>query len=177
MSPTIFGIVNITEDSFSDGGRYLTTEAALTHARKLARDGAAVLDLGAAYLVPVDANSNGIADAWEAQYFPGGMSSKDADDDHDNFSNYKEWLAGTSPNDSQSALIVRNVQVGSGFTFSWPTVAGRTYRVSATNVLFAASSWPVIAGPWEAVVGQTNMQWTDTGTATNRFYRIELVLP
>jgi dihydropteroate synthase type 2 len=46
--PTTLGIVNITEDSFSDGGRYLATEAALAQARKLATDGASVLDLGAA---------------------------------------------------------------------------------------------------------------------------------
>ncbi|HEX7725968.1 MAG TPA: dihydropteroate synthase, partial [Rhizomicrobium sp.] len=33
-----FGIVNITEDSFSDGGRYLLAEAAIAHARELSRD-------------------------------------------------------------------------------------------------------------------------------------------
>jgi dihydropteroate synthase type 2 len=48
MNPLIFGIVNITEDSFSDGGRYLATETALAHARTLAKVGASVLDLGAA---------------------------------------------------------------------------------------------------------------------------------
>ena len=48
MSLSILGIVNLTEDSFSDGGRYLATEAALAHARKLAKDGASILDLGAA---------------------------------------------------------------------------------------------------------------------------------
>lgn len=48
MHPVIFGIVNITEDSFSDGGLFLSPEAALAHARKLADDGADVLDLGAA---------------------------------------------------------------------------------------------------------------------------------
>lgn len=46
--PTILGIVNITEDSFSDGGRFLSPEAALAQARKLVKDGATVLDLGAA---------------------------------------------------------------------------------------------------------------------------------
>ena len=56
MSPSILGIVNITEDSFSDGGRYLAAEAALAHARKLAKDGAAVVDLGAAASNP-DAKS------------------------------------------------------------------------------------------------------------------------
>src|SRR5580765_3728659 len=44
----IFGIVNITADSFSDGGRYLAAEAAIAHARKLAGHGADVVDLGAA---------------------------------------------------------------------------------------------------------------------------------
>src|ERR1700761_5641756 len=43
----ILGIVNITEDSFSDGGKYLTADAAIAHARALAKD-ADILDLGAA---------------------------------------------------------------------------------------------------------------------------------
>jgi len=46
--PVILGIVNITRDSFSDGGRFLAPEAALAHASKLVQDGAHVLDLGAA---------------------------------------------------------------------------------------------------------------------------------
>lgn len=44
----IFGIVNITEDSFSDGGRYLAADAAIAQARKLRTEGAGVIDLGAA---------------------------------------------------------------------------------------------------------------------------------
>ena len=48
MSDRIFGILNITEDSFSDGGRFLDTEAALTHSAKLIADGADVIDIGAA---------------------------------------------------------------------------------------------------------------------------------
>ncbi len=47
-APSIFGILNITEDSFSDGGRYLDTGAAIAHARALVAGGAAVVDLGAA---------------------------------------------------------------------------------------------------------------------------------
>ena len=41
------GIVNITPDSFSDGVRCLRTEAAVSHARALVRDGADIIDLGA----------------------------------------------------------------------------------------------------------------------------------
>lgn len=48
MTPTIFGIVNVTEDSFSDGGRYLDPDVAFAHALRLVRDGADVIDLGPA---------------------------------------------------------------------------------------------------------------------------------
>lgn len=48
MAPRIFGIVNATADSFSDGGKFLAPEAAIAHALKLAADGADVIDLGAA---------------------------------------------------------------------------------------------------------------------------------
>lgn len=48
VSPAIFAIVNITSDSFSDGGKYLALEAALAHARELIAGSADVLDLGAA---------------------------------------------------------------------------------------------------------------------------------
>lgn len=48
LAPQIFGIVNITEDSFSDGGKYLAPDAAIAHAKQLAADGADVVDLGAA---------------------------------------------------------------------------------------------------------------------------------
>jgi dihydropteroate synthase type 2 len=44
----IVGVVNITEDSFSDGGRYLEPEAAIAHARRLRSAGADIIELGAA---------------------------------------------------------------------------------------------------------------------------------
>jgi len=47
-APQIFGILNITSDSFSDGGKYLDPSAALAHGRQLMADGAHVLDIGPA---------------------------------------------------------------------------------------------------------------------------------
>jgi dihydropteroate synthase len=44
----ILGILNITEDSFSDGGKFLTPEAALAHGFRLMEEGADILDIGAA---------------------------------------------------------------------------------------------------------------------------------
>jgi len=44
----VLGILNITSDSFSDGGKYLEPQAALTHAQRLADEGADIVDIGAA---------------------------------------------------------------------------------------------------------------------------------
>ncbi len=46
--PEIVGVVNITSDSFSDGGKYIDPEKAIAHAEQLLADGADILDLGAA---------------------------------------------------------------------------------------------------------------------------------
>lgn len=44
--PALMGIVNVTPDSFSDGGNYFDSNAAIDHALQLAADGAAILDIG-----------------------------------------------------------------------------------------------------------------------------------
>ena len=44
--PVIMGIVNVTPDSFYDGGRHATTEAAMRHAARLIEEGAGLLDIG-----------------------------------------------------------------------------------------------------------------------------------
>ena len=44
--PVLMGIVNVTPDSFSDGGLHASTEAAVSHARKLIDEGAQILDIG-----------------------------------------------------------------------------------------------------------------------------------
>lgn len=48
MTVSILGILNMTEDSFSDGAKFLVPDAALAHAETLVKDGAQILDLGAA---------------------------------------------------------------------------------------------------------------------------------
>ena len=56
----VMGVVNVTPDSFSDGGKFLTPESAVAQGRKLAADGADILDIGGestrpfAEPVPVD---------------------------------------------------------------------------------------------------------------------------
>ena len=45
-SPLVMGILNVTPDSFSDGGEFLATDAALRHAEKLISEGADIIDIG-----------------------------------------------------------------------------------------------------------------------------------
>ena len=46
LRPLVMGVVNVTPDSFSDGGRHAGQEAALVHARRLIAEGADILDIG-----------------------------------------------------------------------------------------------------------------------------------
>jgi dihydropteroate synthase len=56
----VMGVINVTPDSFSDGGRYLDPDAAIAHGLELAAEGAAMLDVGGASsrpgAEPVDAD-------------------------------------------------------------------------------------------------------------------------
>ena len=44
--PLVMGVVNVTSDSFYDGGRYLGVDNALRHALRLVEEGADILDVG-----------------------------------------------------------------------------------------------------------------------------------
>ncbi len=46
-APSIMGILNVTPDSFSDGGRFRDIDAALAHARQMVADGCDIVDIGA----------------------------------------------------------------------------------------------------------------------------------
>ena len=45
-TPVIMGILNVTPDSFSDGGRHWSVEDALGHARLMIEEGAEIIDVG-----------------------------------------------------------------------------------------------------------------------------------
>jgi dihydropteroate synthase len=44
--PAVMGVLNVTPDSFSDGGRYLSPAAAIEHGLRMAEEGAAIVDVG-----------------------------------------------------------------------------------------------------------------------------------
>src|SRR4051794_1560988 len=74
----VMGVVNVTPDSFSDGGLYLDVDAAVEHGFELVRDGASILDVGGestrpgAEEVPVDVELQRVIPVIER--FPGPVS-------------------------------------------------------------------------------------------------------
>lgn len=44
--PVVMGVLNVTPDSFSDGGRFLAVESAVAHGLRLVEEGAAIIDIG-----------------------------------------------------------------------------------------------------------------------------------
>jgi dihydropteroate synthase len=46
VHPVVMGILNVTPDSFSDGGRFLAADAAVAHAKAMAAQGCAIVDVG-----------------------------------------------------------------------------------------------------------------------------------
>jgi dihydropteroate synthase len=61
--PVVMGVLNLTPDSFSDGGRFLDPGAAVAHASKLVADGCDIVDVGAESTRP-DATAVSAADEW-----------------------------------------------------------------------------------------------------------------
>ncbi len=122
-----------------------------------------------------DADGDAIPDLWEADH---GLDRDDPDDgardsDHDSFSNFSEYLAGTDPNDPQSVFTLRSPQLATGdFLFRYATVTGRTYRVQARD--------PATVAPWtDAVVtngtGQ-DIEFRALASAEAHLFRVRIEL-
>ncbi|HUS37395.1 MAG TPA: fibronectin type III domain-containing protein [Verrucomicrobiae bacterium] len=93
-----------------------------------------------------DWNDDGIPDDWQAQYW-GDISaffpSPSLDSDGDGISNRQEYMAGTNPKDSNSALKTSFVMTPQGPRLTWNTVAGQIYQVEQT---LDFSTWTPFGG-------------------------------
>jgi hypothetical protein len=92
-------------------------------------------------------NWSGIPCEWMIQYFGDNVSqwpSATADSDGDGMNNLQEFLAGTNPTNSASALRVQLAKTGQGLFLNWNTQAGSTYQVQMT-VNF--TTWTNVGAP------------------------------
>lgn len=133
--------------------------------------GARRLDL----LRMIDTDEDGLPDWWETEQFGNLAASAAGDPDGDGFSNYAEFLSGTSPISSASRLSFEAaVAEGNDFRLGFPTVEERSYRVewSATleppwhpfGGIIEGDGLPVWLVDPEAVAG-----------APRRFYRLSIL--
>ena len=81
-----------------------------------------------------DSDSDGLPDRWEIRHGLSPLSSigdqgGEGDPDHDGFSNLREWLAGTDPNNGADVLKVSLRLTGAVVRMDWKVVAGKKYVV------------------------------------------------
>jgi hypothetical protein len=117
-----------------------------------------------------DADSDGMADSWETNYFGSSAVSAEADADGDGVSNRSEYASGTNPTNALSFLRV-GLDASSGLpVLSFGAEPGRTYAVEYRDEL-AGGGWQ----PLGQVVARTNSRVEtipDPAWSTNRFYRV-----
>ena len=131
------------------------------------------LQLGTAL---VDIDGDGLADAWEQQYF-GSLSANPAGDpDGDGMNNLREFRAGTNPTDAQSLFeVVEISKVPNGISVRWSSQAGRRYRVRrATTPLATLSEFGVVQSNISATPPLNQFIDTTVGTGAHFFYLIEI---
>lgn len=87
---------------------------------------------------PADLDGNGLPDDWELAHFGHVGVDPSADSDHDGLSNLQEWVAGTSPLDSQSAFRFISVSPEDqpGLIVRWASAEGRQYTLLRSADLF-----------------------------------------
>ncbi|HUZ08381.1 MAG TPA: choice-of-anchor J domain-containing protein, partial [Candidatus Paceibacterota bacterium] len=155
---------------FSDVPFYQTP---LTQTNTLAAGGTIYFNGNYAFL---DANNNGISDAWEQYYFGSVTTNRtqQTDSDGDGMSDYAEFIAGTDPTNPASRFYFTGETVQSNLVqMQWTVVTNRLYQLSVSTNLQA---WLPATG-WLQASNTPTMSFTVTNTRSgSRFYRVQ-VLP
>ncbi len=133
-------------------------------------------------MTAVDHVGDGIPDLWRKTYFGGtgmttnNLSCASCDPDGVGFSNLQAFYAGINPTEPSTTFRVSAVQEGvSGAIISFPSVAGKIYRVDMRNDM-VLSPWTLLA---DQLVGTgSTIQIIDPSAIglSKRFYRVN-VLP
>jgi hypothetical protein len=123
----------------------------------------------------VDADGDGMPDAWEIQYF-GSLTNAGAasDTDCDGSPDASEWFAGTDPTNRTSVFALANAQSASSnvFVVQWFTVSNKYYAIGRSTNLLDSVFAPIATG---VPATPTVNAHTDRVDGVNQaFYRIEV---
>jgi autotransporter-associated beta strand protein len=192
---TAAGTLNVT-----DAGGFTSSNYTLfTYGGAFTNNGLSVGSAPGGYNYVISTNTPGQVDLvvtpiytpfqqWQVDYF-GATNNPDADPnmdfDGDGQNNLAEFLSGTSPTNSASALrIISAVRRNTDVVIAWTTAGGYTNAVQATsgdvNGSYATNFVDITAPPHLIITGagDSATNYVDEGGATNspsRFYRIRLV--
>jgi dihydropteroate synthase len=141
----IMGIVNVTPDSFYDGGKFLNADQAITHAEQLLEEGADLIDIGGESTRPgarVEANAGNEAKSQANPEFP------------------KDHKASSKPKVSEEEEIKRILPVIEGLKKKHPAaiISVDTYRAGVARTAIAAGAEIVndVSGfRWDAQMAKT----------------------
>jgi hypothetical protein len=117
-----------------------------------------------------DSNQNGISDEWEQYHFGSLINNPDLDTDGDGMSNYEEFIAGTNPNDSASALYIKSAVISNNrITINISTTAGYGYRILTSQDFV---NWTIFSDWIRATGNSTTI--TAPLTTNKMFYKVEV---
>jgi uncharacterized repeat protein (TIGR01451 family) len=123
----------------------------------------------------VDADHDGLPDAWERRYFGSTGHSGQEDTDGDGLSNLQEFRAGTDPTDASSTVRITGVQYNeSGIVVAFSTVAGKAYRLER-SVDVSGPAWNSIGEEIQGTGSVVQIRDVPTRGGANCFYRVRLV--
>lgn len=118
--------------------------------------------------------NDGIPDSWRLRYFGSInnlLSQATADADGDGANNLQEYLAGTDPTDSKSALRIGSAtSLNQECVVRWPSVSGKNYIIESSPTVFAPI-WNQIS---TAVGTGSDMEYHDATSGSVRFYRVRI---
>ena len=180
----ITGPVNVTGQGTSfmmtnaPPGSYTVTWGMVTNWNTPAPQTSSVAALGTTVFTGTygitDTNGNGIADSWERTYFGGAAVNHPGslDTDHDGMSDYGEFIAGTNPTNAASVLRYFSpvVQNTGAVRLDWPTVPGRSYRVTTSGSTL--TNWTDATG-WLRANGSV-LSFSTNLASGPRYFRVEV---